>query len=418
MEYDEAYEVHQFLEKAAEEYQPLEAVLHQHQLSFDEALYQIDSFRSRFAEAIAQCQINDRNPLTICLTLCEKLEEQPANETVQFLYCAIVTDCGLLFDLTPEERTDEQDIRCWIEQKNRMDELFEAIRQEAQFQKRLKALPQALKRAGKQSQDIQSEQALLYRLSLEHGFLYNGRKSNVYLDNIGELVQQVNSVTALQSVKPYVYTAVLIRKNKKMMNRSGYQPNFQNVFQYEKYNIHTDNGKNFDAYQAHLELYDHLRGNYLNAPEVDIAFSDYCFANLCNLSDWYYDNCQPNAEIPMNLRRKVQSLMHPGFPQLVNYHDYEDFDVTTFCEKNPVLSIAYDNALDTILFRDAMRAVYDGKPIEEFAQKLYEAANAERITTERKHALTYAEVFLLGEMEEQLRTWILDAAAYLNPKTE
>lgn len=412
MEYDENYEIYKFVGKAADEYEPLEELLRRHKLSFDEVLYQVDAFRSRFAQLVQQYNILDRNFMTLCISLTETLEELPANEDLQFMYCAMATDCGLLFDLTPEERDDEQDIRCWLEQKRRMEELLEFIRQQPGFRERLQQLKKSLKRSGKSQshQDIQEEQALLFRLSLEHGFLYSGRKSNIYLENIGELVRLVNSNDNLKAVKPYVYMAVLSRKHKMMLNRSGYQPNFQNVFEYEEYNIEVDNGKNFDTYQSYLELYDHLRGNYLDEPEVDIAFSDYCFANLCNLSDWYYDNCQPNEEIPMHLRRKVESLMHLGFPQIVSYHEYENFDVIAFTEKNPVLSIAYDNALDVTLFRDAMRAFYDGKPISEFARQLYDAANAERITQEHANALTYAELFLLGEMEEQLREWVLDAA--------
>ena len=40
--------------------------------------------------------------------------------------------------------------------------------------------------------------------------------------------------------------------------------------------------------------------------EVDTELSDFCFANLCSLSEWYYMWCEPNEEIPMNFRRKVK----------------------------------------------------------------------------------------------------------------
>lgn len=121
MEYDENYEIYKFVGKAADEYEPLEELLRRHKLSFDEVLYQVDAFRSRFARLVQQYNILDRNFMTLCISLTETLEELPANEDLQFLYCAMATDCGLLFDLTPEERDDEQDIRCWLEQKRRME---------------------------------------------------------------------------------------------------------------------------------------------------------------------------------------------------------------------------------------------------------------------------------------------------------
>ncbi len=92
-------------------------------------------------------------------------------------------------------------------------------------------------------------------MSLQHDFLYKGRKSNFFLENTGELVRKVNTCPELKVIKPYVYSAVLSRKHKLMTDRKNYSPNFANIFEKKDYKIKTDNGKNFDTYQSYLELY-------------------------------------------------------------------------------------------------------------------------------------------------------------------
>ena len=57
--------------------------------------------------------------------------------------------------------------------------------------------------------------------------------------------------------------------------------------------------------------------------DSDISLCDYCFANLSPLSEWYYSNCEPNEDIPMNLRRKIISIMPKSFPAIIDSTDYE-----------------------------------------------------------------------------------------------
>lgn len=41
--------------------------------------------------------------------------------------------------------------------------------------------------------------------------------------------------------------------------------------------------------------------------ESDIALSDYCFANLSNISEWFYENYEPSEEIPMALKYIIRA---------------------------------------------------------------------------------------------------------------
>jgi hypothetical protein len=174
--------------------------------------------------------------------------------------------------------------------------------------------------------DCTEELESLYYLTGQHTFLYEGRKNSVYKDNLNELLIYINSDEKLCFLKPYIIFAVLSRKHGMMQNRENYFPNIKAVFDYQKYNVFSDNGKNFKTYQSYLELYDHLRRNYIDDDNIDMGLCDFCFANLSSLSEWYYLHCEPNEDIPMTLCRKIITVMPESFPMILSYEEYNTFN--------------------------------------------------------------------------------------------
>ena len=132
-------------------------------------------------------------------------------------------------------------------------------------------------------------------------------ESDVLEENIGELIRQVNANNRLKQIKPYIYTAVLSRKTKKMTDQKGFIPNIKSIFKPMIYKIERDNGKNFDRYQTYLELYDHLKRVYDG--EYDKNLTDYCFTHFSNLSEWFYDNCKPDDNIPMPFKYIINEII-------------------------------------------------------------------------------------------------------------
>ena len=57
-----------------------------------------------------------------------------------------------------------------------------------------------------------------------------------------------------------------------------------------------------------------------------MGLCDFCFANLSPLSEWYYQNCEPNEEIPMALCRKILHVMPKSFPYMLSYADYDQMN--------------------------------------------------------------------------------------------
>lgn len=297
---EEEDEINRLIDEAADKYQPLEEILKQHGLTFKEALMNAKNLQNRFFDTLNVYGINRREMEQVCFDVVSLLKQE-RSEDVLFLYTSLLSERGLLFgDITD----DEQKIRVWLAQRECVDYINERIRAERILRKRFDALLKH-KPDNSATEYNRDEQRLLYKITLEYCAVPGDNRS-IYYENLGELIRKVNSDAMYSKVKPYIYSTVITRKRKYIMKRERYSPNIQSVFKRKEYEITEDNGKNFNAYQKHIELYCHIRDCYTN--ESDIALSDYCFAEFSNLSEWFYENCEAVGEIPMTLRQVIAWL--------------------------------------------------------------------------------------------------------------
>lgn len=373
-----------------------EELLQEQSFTVKEALEYAELYRKRFFELLQKYGISQNN-VSMMIAELDKILSEKQNEDLLFIYTSLATEKGLFFG---DMEDDEQKILCWLEQSRNAEKFSKAIRMEKNYEIRLQQLSEFSETTDSEKTDTE-EQLLLYQMSLQHDFLYKGRKSNFFLENTGELVQKVNACRELKVIKPYVYSAVLSRKHKLMTDRKNYSPNFANILERTEYKISSDNGKNFDTYQSYLELYDQLRQHYQD--ESDIDFSDYCFAHLSNLSEWYYENCEPNEEIPMTLERMTK--------QLITRISLKIPENTA--KKQSVLEIAYQNILlNETEWLDMIREVQNGADISDYCERLYQSAGGLRICKDRKIALQYAEIHLCIFMEDINRRILMNAFRY------
>ncbi|MFQ7292858.1 MAG: hypothetical protein ACLRQ0_11565 [Monoglobales bacterium] len=297
---EEEDEINRLIDEAADEYQPLEEILEQHGLTFNEALNAAEGFQNRFFDTLDTCGIKHREIEQVCVDVVSFLKKE-RNDDVVFLYISLLSERGLLFGGITD---DEQKIRVWLAQRECVDYINERIRAERILRKRFDALLKH-KPDNSATEYNRDEQRLLYKITLEYCAVPGDNRS-IYYENLGELIRKVNSDAMYSKVKPYIYSTVITRKRKYIMKREHYSPNIQSVFKNIEYEISENNGKNFNAYQKHIELYCHIRDCYTN--ESGIALSDYCFAEFSNLSEWFYENCEAVGEIPMTLRQVIAWL--------------------------------------------------------------------------------------------------------------
>lgn len=298
--YSEDEEINRLIDEAADEYLSLDELLNQIGITLDEALSEAKKYRSRFFDTLTKFSIGCDNIDRICFDVAQLLKKDQGDSAL-FLYASLFSENGLLFGNITD---NEQKIHLWLEQREHSEYLIGRIKSERILHKRFNELVSHIPQRAAAEYD-RAEQALLYDISTEHLFLAKNIGS-IYFENLGELIRKVRGDALYSSIKPYIYSAVISNKHKMMLTREHYSPNIPAVFKQIEYKIHKDNGKNFKTYKAYLELYEHLCSCYED--ESDIALSDYCFANLNNLSEWFYENCEPTEDIPMTLRQTLNTF--------------------------------------------------------------------------------------------------------------
>lgn len=390
MEYDIDYEIYKYINEQAEQYVPFRKMLRQNGLTVSEAWQKTKDFKENFNSLLSEYHIANNNMVKMCCDLMEKINENPDNSDLQYLYICIITDFGLLNEIKSSDYIEEQQIRNYIRQNENIRELLAFLKSQAESKDKLYKIQNHLKNALQiRNINCSEESDLLYKMTLQHTFLYGSSNNKVYRDNLDSLLIHINSDDILKSVKPYIIFAVLSRKHGMIQNRTDFIPNFKTLFQYQTYNIMTDNGKNFNNYQSYTELYEHLRRFYADDKEVDTELSDFCFANLCSLSEWYYMWCEPNEEIPMNFRRKVYSLKPMSFPMIYCYDNYTDFNICDFETEHSEIYNIWEKSVTPDIAEELLKILYNNADISELAGKLPYG----------KEYLRYAELFLYQSAE-------------------
>ncbi len=389
------------ISQMAEHYIPMKALLQTHSLTFQEALDGAETWKHDFSERLKRYNIQTRNLLSICIDVMERVEESPENTDIQRLYCMLLTECGLLFGTG--KRSKEVTVRNYFRQKTATERLMEAIFEQKPMRERLEQLRQSMKQSHSGVVSVPEEEMAVYRISLQYQELSEGEHSHVYADNVVALVQQINSHPECRDIKPFLLFAALHRKGGYLLKRPHFQVNLENLLEPAFYHIEKDNGKNFKDYRFGVELYEHFRRFYAEDLSVDSAFSDYCFANLTNLSEWYYGYCEPNEEIPMTLLRTAATLKAPMFPMLLTDKVYEDFDMDAFQEKYSSLVRKFWRVLEkeNVLVQSFVTALYYGDDYSEIVEQLCEKVGAYN-SCDRERAEKAAEIFLYRETEQRL----------------
>ncbi|MBQ8011804.1 MAG: hypothetical protein IJ265_09635 [Oscillospiraceae bacterium] len=389
------------ISEMADRYVPMKTLLQTHGMTFQAALAAAETWKKDFWELLERHHIHTRNLLSICIDVMERVEESPENADIQRLYCTLLTECGLLFGTGKQSK--EVKVRNYFRQKAATERLMQAISEQKPMRERLEQLRQDVKQSHLAVVSVPEEEMAVYRLSLKHQELSEGEGSPVYADNVAALVQQVNSHPAVRNIKPFLLFAALHRKGGYLLKREHFQVNLENLLESAFYHIEKDNGKNFKDYRFGVELYEHFRRLYAADASVDLAFSDYCFANLTNLSEWYYGYCEPNEEIPMTLLRTVATLKSPLFPMLRTDAMYKDFDMEIFRQEHPSLVRKFWRVLekDHDLVQAFVTALYYGDDRTNIVRQLCEKVGAYNIC-DRGRAEKAAEIILYQETEQRL----------------
>lgn len=295
----EEEEINRLIDEAADEYVPFEEILKQNNITFEEALSAAEGEKEHFFDTLKKYGIYSRDISSVCYNVSEWLKTEQ-NDDILFLYIALLSEHMLLFD---DIKDDEQKVTLWLDHHKHFEYIKDRIQAERILKKRFDEL---IKHKPDFSSTVYSteEQSLLNEISYEQGVI-STKINDIYIENLGELIRKTNSDTLYSRIKPYIYSTIILKKRKNMLEHKNYSPNISSVFNRCDYSISHDNRKNYKKYMAYIELYCHMKDVFTD--ESDIALSDYCFANLSNISEWFYENYEPSDEIPMALKYIIRA---------------------------------------------------------------------------------------------------------------
>lgn len=399
MEYDLNYEIFRYADKETDKYEKIQEILDRNEVSIDEVKRNIDNFRCKFNMLTEKYGIGRKNIVQTCYDTIIKIENDPDNKELQYIYFCLATDFGIINEINSSDWTKEQKIRNYLRQNDRINELLDFLSIQSENSEKLNTLRKHLKKAVySKNIECSEELELICQIIQQHDFFNENTENNILRDNLNALLIHIESDEMLNAAKPYIVYAVLTRKTGMMQKRENFFPNIKSVFQYQIYNIYSNNGKNFNNYQSCIEFYDHLRRIYADEKNIDMDFCDFCFANLSPLSEWYYAYCQPDFEIPMIISRKVYQLKPMNFPMLFCYEDYSGCDLNEFEHKNHKLYHKWEKLVSDDLTDEFLECLYNGSDISEIAGKLPRYDEFSR----------YAELFLFANAEQLLQCRMLD----------
>lgn len=295
----EEEEINRLIDEAADEYVPFEEILKQNNITFKDALSAAEGEKEHFFNTLKKYGIYSHDISSVCYNVTKLLKIEQNND-ILFLYISLLSEHILLFD---DITDNEQKITLWLDYHKHFEYIKERIRSERILKKRFDEL---IKHKPDFSSTVYSneELSLLYKISEEHGIVTKNI-NDIYFGNIGELIRKTNSDALYSQIKPYIYSTIISKKRKHMAEHKNYSPNISSVFKRYDYSISHDNRKNYKKYMTYIKLYCDMKDAF--ADESDIALSDYCFANLSNLSEWFYENYEPSDEIPVTFKQIIQS---------------------------------------------------------------------------------------------------------------
>lgn len=129
--YDIDYEIYKYINEQADQYVELDKLLKQNHLTFDEVKQKIKQFKEQFYSLISKYSISSQNLVATCYDLMERISQRSDNPDLQYLYFCIMTDFGLL-NTVDSDRTDEQEIRNYLRQRESIQELTEFLESQSE----------------------------------------------------------------------------------------------------------------------------------------------------------------------------------------------------------------------------------------------------------------------------------------------
>lgn len=269
------------------------------------------------------------------------------------LFCSVVADSGLLFGKKTDE---EQKLTLWLSDSARSERFFQLTTERRASHRRVKEISTCTQ-ATKAGNSRRS--AEVYQLLMENNYAAECADPAILRDNLEDVEWLINNYVDFDLIAPFVYFQVLTRNGKKMLEKRGYSLTVENLFNYHGFTIGNDNGKNYDKYTDHCQLYVDLLDIF---PEADKQLCHACFLSTSNLARWVFCNIEPMDELPLYLDDIFSTTLFSCFDEGLNEFEFFSQNTVDFGEVMDYLFKDRRTVADVMKFVDS----FDEATFDEF----------------------------------------------------
>lgn len=270
-----------------EDYEDLQMFLRKRNLSYEQALEKVGSFRNEF---LHQCRINQIS-VEQKKSAVTYFQNHEINENNQWIFAAILCDNGYLLDMERKYRSKEQDIssgiRCMEEMQKVLQYFDFCRRHHQQFEQLISILPNHLQPVYTENK---REVADIIQILDQWWFCgEDGYVIDVLKNNLIEILAMAQANSSLLSIKP-LFLFLLLRNHKsRIAETEGIRYQIQKLFQHKKYKIDEDNGRNFKSHADMICLFEALCRYYEQDTDINLDLCRYGFSATSNIAQWYYE---------------------------------------------------------------------------------------------------------------------------------
>lgn len=150
------------------------------------------------------------------------------------------------------------------------------------------------------------EHLRVFHMLCANGYVEDCSDKSILQNNLSCVESCIMAAPWLKPIAPLVYFQVYVCKRKKLLEKIDYIPVIKNLFKPVEYKIDNDNGKNFNTYEEHANLYIDLLDCF---SDCDTELCNAGFIKCSNLAEWCYLNVDSGGRIPLNSFALVEQAM-------------------------------------------------------------------------------------------------------------
>lgn len=254
----------------------------------------LQEVKEEFFSICRENQIPTNNKAALLYELSTRLEADKKNSLFRQMILLALADNGVLFNYFGvfQEGGEEEEFQCIKENYERLA-ADDKIQQVMSF-KWKGVLASCMNPSKIDAQCDVNEMAYKEKakqaVRLYQKYMEKSEKNTPELyNNLHHFICMSEQIKEYRMIMPLFLFQLMIRHTGRLATKENLDVSFKSLWNYKKYQISQDNGKNYKRYQLYSKLFVKLCKAYRGHNGVDLPLCQYGFWKTSNLADWIMD---------------------------------------------------------------------------------------------------------------------------------